>query len=363
MGYRTNTAVWMEKHKRWQLKVQKDGVRRTFYSYKEGRTGQRECNKKVDDWLDDGIQSPNKRVFELYEGYLESLKLRQGRSGWEKEDYFWRVHVEPQIGKLKIKDVTTQRLQDIINKAHAAGRTKKTLTGLLCMIRSFLKYCRSVQATTLFPETLSVPKSARDKGKTVLQPSALVTLMNVNTTLLYGKRKFDDYIFAFRFQVYTGLRPGELRGLRWEDISGRRVFVRRSINKYNETTTGKNENAIRSFYLIDLAYDVLEEYKKYIELENINENDFIFNIPSLSTYEKRWSRYCETNNIPHIEPYEMRHTFVSIAKKLPDGQVKPLVGHSKSMDTFGIYGHELDGEDIETAEELNSLFTKVLGRG
>lgn len=35
---RTNTAVWMEKQKRWQIKVQKDGERRTFYSFKPGRT-------------------------------------------------------------------------------------------------------------------------------------------------------------------------------------------------------------------------------------------------------------------------------------------------------------------------------------
>lgn len=43
MGKRTNTAKWMENQRRWQINVQKDGVRRSFTSSKPGRTGQREA--------------------------------------------------------------------------------------------------------------------------------------------------------------------------------------------------------------------------------------------------------------------------------------------------------------------------------
>ena len=48
---RTNTAKWIESARRWQINVQKDGVRKTFTSAKPGRTGQREANRKADDWL------------------------------------------------------------------------------------------------------------------------------------------------------------------------------------------------------------------------------------------------------------------------------------------------------------------------
>lgn len=43
-----------------QIKMQKDGVRRTFTSTKAGRTGQREANRKADAWLDEGISSTTK---------------------------------------------------------------------------------------------------------------------------------------------------------------------------------------------------------------------------------------------------------------------------------------------------------------
>lgn len=46
MGRRTNTATW--NGKRWRIDVQKDGARKSFYSSKPGRTGQREANAKAD---------------------------------------------------------------------------------------------------------------------------------------------------------------------------------------------------------------------------------------------------------------------------------------------------------------------------
>ena len=76
---RINTAVWYEKYGRWQIKVQKDGQRRTFTSSKPGRTGQREANAKADAWLDEGIDKVNSRVDELFQDYIVSLKETGGK--------------------------------------------------------------------------------------------------------------------------------------------------------------------------------------------------------------------------------------------------------------------------------------------
>lgn len=35
------------------------------------------------------------------------------------------------------------------------------------------------------------------------------------------------------------------------------------------------------------------------------------------------------------------------------------MGHSQSMDTFGIYGHALQGEDAATAGKLGALFESL----
>ena len=59
----------------------------------------------------------------------------------------------------------------------------------------------------------------------------------------------------------------------------------------------------------------------------------------------------------------MRHTFVSIVKvDVPEQLLKSTIGHSKSMDTFGTYGHDVDGELKRTADILDSVFDKVLNK-
>ena len=74
----------------------------------------------------------------------------------------------------------------------------------------------------------------------------------------------------------------------------------------------------------------------------------------------RWRIYCRVNELQAVSPYELRHTFVSVVKTLPAGEVKPLVGHSADMDTFGVYGHALTGDAENTAQAVNSVFLRVL---
>ena len=59
----------------------------------------------------------------------------------------------------------------------------------------------------------------------------------------------------------------------------------------------------------------------------------------------------------------MRHTFVSVVKSLPEGYLKQLVGHSKGMDTYGVYSHELLGDSKKTAELVEGIFGKILQTG
>lgn len=73
-------------------------------------------------------------------------------------------------------------------------------------------------------------------------------------------------------------------------------------------------------------------------------------------------RCCEYNGITVVTPYELRHTFVSIAKKLPEGFVKTVIGHSKSMDTFGVYGHAIKGEDVAITAALDDAFHSAIDK-
>lgn len=267
----------------------------------------------------------------------------------------WRHWIEPNIGNKKLSTLTEQDLQNIVNKAYAAGLSKKTLSCICSDLRALCKFCRAAKLSTFNPEGLRVPAGARLKGKKVLQPSDLITLFNVDTTLYKGQTVPDDYINAYRFQVLTGLRPGELVGLQWGDIQGNTVHVQRAVNVRGEITKGKNQNAVRSFVLSRMARRVLDDQRQIT-----GRQESVFCILTEYNYYWRWKVYCKANGLTVVTPYELRHTFVSVVKTLPAGEVKGLVGHSLDMDTFGVYGHALTGEAEATAEAVEGTFLKIL---
>ena len=355
MSKRTNTAVWQEAYSRWRVAVQKDGVRRYFYSSTPGRTGQREANRKADAWLEDGIGAKVGRVEDVYKLWLDGLKQTTSAGNWEPVESRWRVWVLPIIGKKRVNALTDADLQAIINKAHAAGKSRKTLQLLAGDLRAFCKFCRKAKLSTYLPEDVQIPAGARLKGKKVLQPDDLVKLFSIDTTLYRGKRVHDDFVHAYRFEVLTGLRPGELLGLRWADIKGSTVNLSRAINVKGIETRGKNENAVRSFVLSDVARAVLEAQRAIT-----GHCESVFCLETERRYYKRWKVYCAANDLQPVSLYELRHTFVSVVKTLPAGEVKELVGHSEDMETFGIYSHTLTGEDIATAQAVNAVFLKLL---
>lgn len=165
-------------------------------------------------------------------------------------------------------------------------------------------------------------------------------------------------IHAFRFQVLTGLRPGELLGLEWPDIdlSNKLVHIRRSINKYGETTKGKNKSAVRTFALSDIAASVLQEQR------SINMFGRVFGDITQVMYGQRWRKYCAHNGMSKTTPYELRHTFVSVSAEMPEGMLQKLVGHTANMDSFGTYGHAYDEMRRKTAEKSNEIWKTILDK-
>lgn len=75
-----------------------------------------------------------------------------------------------------------------------------------------------------------------------------------------------------------------------------------------------------------------------------------------------WKRYLKANNLPDISFHELRHTAISMYKgSIPKELLKEVVGHSASMDTFGTYGHQFDGQLEDTAAAMDAVLKKVIG--
>lgn len=65
-----------------------------------------------------------------------------------------------------VHQLTDQDLQEIINVAYAAGRSRKVLKLLAADLRAFCKYCRKAKLSAYVPEELKIPAGVRYKGRT-----------------------------------------------------------------------------------------------------------------------------------------------------------------------------------------------------
>ena len=369
---RTNTASWIESQGRWRIRVTREGVTKAFYCSTPGRRGQAEANRQADEWLLEGCPSKVRSTLtvgaaiEQYKKYHAGLVAKKlGKPvpdpiktrdlGNMRQPISHLENRSKEIAGKKLARLTDGDLQQILDKAAAEGLAKKTCSNIRAAFVDFAKWCRRNGLCDYEPRDLKVPGTARAKGKTIMQPEQLKALFASTQTLWKGRAENDPLLYAYRLEVLTGLRPGEINGLEWADWHGDRLELRRAINCYGETTTGKNDNARRVVYLSSLARQVLEDQYRIT-----GPKGSVFCISNLQHYHSRWKRYCKVNGLPDIAPYEIRHTFVSISDALPEAQMKKLVGHSQSMDTYGVYGHEVQGEGEEISRNLDAIFSKIL---
>lgn len=364
MAKRKNEATWVESVHRWQINIQCNGKRKTFTCSTPGRKGKIAAERKADDWLERGAVDDSAKVAVLLDAYLEAVKLRNGErsSHYRQTEQFVRLYIKPIIGARRMCALTAGDCQRVLDKTYSERHlSKKTLTGVRACISSFLKWARMNGRSALIVEGLRVPIGAAKSTRAILQPEALETLFSDDSTRYKGRSRPEPFIWAYRFAVVTGFRPGELIALQHKDIKGRRYTLRGAINIRGDHTSGKNDNALRSGELSDLAVYILNQQRINLISRGI-VSDYIF--PDADgepmrekNYYRHWRIYCEIHGITEgTRPYELRHTFCSVNDEMPDGLKKMLMGHSRSMDTEGVYGHRKRGDEEKAAAYIDAAF-------
>lgn len=347
-------AIWCEQEKRWKIDEIVNGKRKVFISSKPGRAGKLEVNRKKREYQDATAEHASWGYDKCWELFIEDIKARSSRPNVRNTEGINRLYIKPQI-KTSPAKMYKADWQSIINnaKGQSGPLSKKTLSNIRAVIVSFSRFCVDAGVIEVPVSGLYIPKSAHTVTKGILQPDALKRLFEPSK---------EWYINLWRFMAVTGLRTGEALGLQWGDIDNGVVTIQRSINNYNMITPGKNSNAQRTFVLHDISKSLLDDQKdktKHLESEWVFCNT-LGGKPCQTVEVKGWQRLKKEKNISE-PPYSLRRTFISMTKNdLPPELLKAIVGHSASMDTFGIYGRRVDGELKQTAEIIDLTFKKVL---
>ena len=196
-----------------------------------------------------------------------------------------------------------------------------------------------------------------------------------------------------QFLAWTGMRPGEMKALAWEDIDLETgiAHVKYNINRQGQLKPPKTKAGIRKIELLPLALDVLKRqrsktylippltetvhYKLGRTQAVIRRRVFLsrdnqpFMRPELSTVPKQWADWLRKAKLIHREPYQLRHTFASQMLMIgadPIWLAKQL-GHTDWGMIRKIYGTWIPNERPEyrneLAEKLGQVDKTPPGRG
>ena len=206
--------------------------------------------------------------------------------------------------------------------------------------------------------------------------------------ILAARRAPEPAAFGIIFDLFTGLRLGELCGLRWEnvDMEGRSFKVCETRNRLRnfddsvETSTSvetvkstKTDNSRRTVFIMDGLYqDFLDYHTIQMSLQKqnpgYNPDGYVFCQENGQPYEPRtyqdlFKRCVRQAGIPDANFHSLRHTFATRA--LEQGMdvvtLSRLLGHATPSVTLDKYGHALDDHKRTSVEKLGGVYSA--GRG
>lgn len=150
----------------------------------------------------------------LYKDYLiEWFKTKKTSIGIQTADvyeFYLNNRVIPVLGNYPLSKLTVLNIQSFINQLHSEGLAASTIKKSFEIIRNSLEYAVDYE---LLSKNVSLKvKLPQDQKKEIM----IWKEKELNQSLTISKS--DPMYMVFYLAVTTGMRKGELLGLRWKDI-------------------------------------------------------------------------------------------------------------------------------------------------
>lgn len=353
---------------------QKNGLYNGCFTDKLGKRRMRrfkklqECRKWLEDskYIDEhsSITEANNMMVDAWFEYWISIKEKTVRPNTVRnyrERY--QINISKVIGKMLLVDVKPIHCQKIFSDMAEEGYKTTTMYQARIALFNMLEFAKENDIIINNPCKKSVRS---DMGKPSSKKEAL-TIADQQTFLKYAKGQ--SYENQYRFVLQTGLRTGELVGLKWEDIDFEKktLTIVRSMEFRHSSQVWrigdpKSKSGFRTIPLTDEAVRILKDQKaKNIKLKVIpmEWRDFIFlcrkGTPiKNSTYDTALYKICEKAGIKPFAMHILRHTF---ATRCIEGGMKPktlqkILGHSNIGITMNLYVTTTEDEKQKEIERV-----------
>jgi integrase len=320
---------------------------------------------------------------------LVNQYLARGESRWSPNTYATYCHrtracIEPRLEGVRLHTLTTSQIQHWVDQLVGDGWSAEVVVSSSLLLGSALKEAVRLDLLSTNPAAgVRRPKIGRKHHVTWTAEEARLALAEVAHEPRWNA--------VYRLALATGMRPGELRALKWKDIdlanpTGATVTIRRTMTKdrngrpvlgKDTKTSGAREVAIPAS--VAQALQKWRTAQKEVRLRSAHWQDLdaVFTGVggvhlSLSTWQNRHRKLCDAvqarmpdgETFPRPTLHELRHTAATLmlANNIHVKIVSDILGHRKIETTLNIYQHVSADLQRAASDRLDAFLNATTSR-
>ncbi len=280
-------------------------------------------------------------VKELFEEWLSAVRLKVKESTYANYRMKADKHILPEFGGLRYEQLTVQMLHSFIDSKLNRGLSAKYISDIVIVFKSMAKYISRVHGF-------------RNPLADVILPKVTKTEMNLFSDV--QQKQLCSYLLKNRnntsigilLSLYTGLRIGEICGLKWSDIDFEKsiLTVRRTVQRIRTgihgtkliVDTPKSRSSQRSLPIPTFIMDMLRNFHSSENFYILSENT---KVTEPRTMQRKFKSILKKADLPSINYHSLRHMFATNCIKI-GFDVKTLseiLGHASVETTLNRYVH------------------------
>lgn len=269
----------------------------------------------------------------------------------------WKLYLADRLRRVVLRDfrcADATALLAEIHREHGVGRS--TLLNCKRRLSAIFAYAKQVGALDgVNPvQDAAIPRTAQPPKPThAVTPEEVMRMLDTLT----GEARL-----AVALMFFCALRPGEARGVRWEDYDGKRLHVRRSVWR---TTVGgpKTEGSSAAVPVCETLRKVLAESRN-----GFNRGGYILSTPSGKPIDLH--NLANRTVIPTLRKAgikwhgwrALRTGAATLAASVESPvAAKSLLRHSNVATTQRHYVKDVPEEAMRVAEKFDALFERATG--
>lgn len=286
------------------------------------------------------------------------------------QSYFDR-YILPNLGGMKIKDISTVSCQQFLMKMYTSGRTRnvekkgkglsaKTVKDIKIALQTCLQKAEDEGLIESNPcRKVQLPKEA---------PKEMQTLKANELGAFLQETKDSGCYEFYILEITTGLRLGEILALTWDDldIKNKTISVNKQVQRIGselKITTPKTASSIRTVALCDECFNqlILLRSRQRLDTKLIFPSPITGGLRDPSSVTRKLHRMQKRAGVPQIRFHDLRHSFatLSLEQGMDIKTVSHMLGHTDAGFTMNTYMHVTDNMQQTVANAMQSLITET----